>query len=102
MATQRPAGTRQAKAPTNKPVKAPIQRPAATPAKDRAPLRDLGADTTIWHTRGLQTNSRMRIPLVQRTPPRQLPPSAVPRLILWAVLLGAALVLYHFGKQMLR
>ncbi len=43
----------------------------------------------------------MRAPLVQRTPPTQLPPSIVPRLMLWAVVIGVALIGYHFLKQVL-
>ncbi|WP_454765114.1 hypothetical protein [Cupriavidus campinensis] len=94
MGTQRPAGKRAA---TKPPTPAPMQKPAG----DRAPVRDLGADTTIWHTRGLQTNSRMRVPLAQRTPPAQLPPSIVPRLILWAVVLGVALIGYHYLRKVI-
>lgn len=96
MATQRPVGTRSTS------TKAPVRATGKTPARDNTPRHDLGADTTIWHTRGLQTNSRIRAPLVQRTPQRQLPPSPVPRLILWAVLIGVALVCFHAVKQMLR
>lgn len=90
MGTQRPAGTR----PANKPS-------SSTPARERTPVHDLGADTAIWHTRGLQTNSRMRVPLAQRTPPAQLPPSIVPRLILWALVLGVALVAWHFLRHVM-
>lgn len=89
MGPQRPAGTR------------PATKPTTSTATHRPIVQDLGADTAIWHTRGLQTNSRMRAPLVQRTPPTQLPPSIVPRLILWAVVIGVALVGCHYLKQVL-
>lgn len=89
MGSQRPAGTR------------PATKPTTSTATHRPIVQDLGADTAIWHTRGLQTNSRMRAPLVQRTPPTQLPPSIVPRLMLWAVVIGVALIGYHFLKQVL-
>lgn len=83
MGSQRPAGTR------------PATKPTTSTATHRPIVQDLGADTAIWHTRGLQTNSRMR------TPPTQLPPSIVPRLMLWAVVIGVALIGYHFLKQVL-
>nr|WP_315596818.1 hypothetical protein [uncultured Cupriavidus sp.] len=86
MATQRPGGT----------------RPNQPSRKDSTPVHDLGADTAIWHTRGLQTNSRFRAPLAQRTPPRQLPPSQIPKLMLWALLIGIALVCFNAVKHMLR
>jgi hypothetical protein len=38
---------------------------------------------------------------MQRTS-RQLPPSPIPRLILWAVLIGLALVCFNAVKHMLR
>jgi len=115
MATQRPVGTRststrststQARAPGNglgkSPANGPGKAPGKTPGRENAYARDLGADTAIWHTRGLQTNSRMRVPVAQRTPSNQLPPSSVPRLILWAVLIGLALVCFQAVKHMLR
>jgi len=111
MATQRPVGTRptstrststQARAPGNSAGNGPGKNPGTNPGRENAQPRDLGADTTIWHTRGLQTNSRMRVPVMQRTPSRQLPPSPVPRLILWTVLIGLALVCFQAVKHMLR
>ncbi len=122
MATQRPGGARSTSAPTKATTKAtttPTTKPTTTsntratatgttatprqtpPRKESTQLRDLGADTTIWHTRGLQTNSRLRMPLVQRTPQRQLPPSPLPRLMLWAVLIGTALVCFQAVKHLL-
>lgn len=117
MATQRPGGTRSTHSSPRAPGKAPNgasssaagksgARPAATardglPRKDSARERDLGADTTIWHTRGLQTNTRMRVPLVQRTPQRQLPPSPLPRLMRWAAVLAVALVCFEAVKHWL-
>ena len=99
MATQRPVGTR----PTSKgSTSTQARAPGKNPVRESSQARDLGADTTIWHTRGLQTNSRMRVPVMQRTPTRQLPPSPVPRLILWAVLIGLALVCFQAVKHMLR
>lgn len=56
----------------------------------------------MWHTRGLQSNTRMRAPLARRTPPRQLPPSRLPRLLLWAVLLAVAGMLANAAMHMLR
>lgn len=98
MATQRPGGT----GPTAAQQRPPHGSAQSAPRKPAVPAPDLAADTAIWHTRGLQTNSRMRAPLVQRTPVRQLPPSPVPRLILWAVLIGIALVCFQTVKHMLR
>ena len=98
MATKQQGGTRPGKAQGRASHNA-----TQTPTRgNRAEPFDLGADTAIWHTRGLQTNSRMRAPLAQRTPPRQLPPSPVPRLILWAVLIGLALVCFQAVRHMLR
>jgi hypothetical protein len=67
------------------------QRPAnkaRPPSKDSTYLRDVGSDT-VWHTRGLQAHSRLRSPLppAMRTPRRQLPPSKVPRMLAWALML---------------
>ncbi|PLQ01174.1 hypothetical protein [Cupriavidus pauculus] len=93
MAMQRPGGTRPTTPRTGKPH-------TSTP-RDSAQWHDLGADTAIWHTRGLQANTRMRAPVAQRTPSRQLPPSPVPKLILWAVLIGIALVCFNAVKHML-
>ena len=99
MATQRPVGTR----PTSKgSTTTQARAPGKNPGRENTQPRDLGADTAMWHTRGLQTNTRMRAPIAQRTPSRQLPPSPVPRLILWAVLIGLALVCFQAVKHMLR
>lgn len=100
MATQRPGGTRPSTPRTGTQSGTP-SKPRTTAARDSAQWHDLGADTAIWHTRGLQTNTRMRAPVAQRTPPRQLPPSPVPKLILWAVLIGIALVCFQTVKHML-
>ncbi|WP_051975087.1 hypothetical protein [Cupriavidus necator] len=67
------------------------QRPAGKtrpPSKESTGLRDVGPDT-VWHTRGLQTPSRLRAPVpgARRTPRRQLPPSRVPRLLAWGLVL---------------
>ncbi|GJG97169.1 hypothetical protein [Cupriavidus pauculus] len=97
MATQRPGGTRPTTSRTTKPQTASKQ--GAKQKIDR--WGELGADTAVWHTRGLQTNTRMRAPVAQRTPPRQLPPSPVPKLILWAVLIGIALVCFQTVKHLL-
>jgi len=95
MATQRPGGTRPST------PRAP-HTAHTSKSRDSAQGLDLAADTAIWHTRGLQTNSRMRAPVARRTAaPRQLPPSPVPKLILWAVLIGVALVCFHAVKRML-
>lgn len=93
MATQRPGATR--------PTTPHAGKPHASTSRDRTQWQDLGADTAIWHTRGLQTNTRMRAPAPRRTPSQQLPPSQVPKLILWAVLIGIALVCFHAVKRML-
>lgn len=71
MASQRPAGR------------------ARPPSKESTVLRDIGPDT-LWHTRGLQDPSRLRRPLptAQRTPRPQLPPSRVPHLLAWALVLA--------------
>lgn len=68
------------------------QRPAGRTrprTKESTVLRDIGPDT-VWHTRGLQGHTRMRRPLpaAQRPPRRQLPPSRVPRLLMWALVLA--------------
>lgn len=62
------------------------QDPASEQGKHRP--RDVGPDT-VWHTRGLQTPSRLRAPVpgARRTPRRQLPPSRVPRLLAWGLVL---------------
>lgn len=93
MATQRPGGTR--------PTTSHHTAPRTSVPKQPPQWGDLNADTAIWHTRGLQTNTRMRVPVAQRTPPRQLPPSQVPKLILWALLVGAALVCFQAVKHLL-
>lgn len=111
MATQRPGGVRPPKpttptTPTTQATPAATStsragKPhAATPRQSDA-WSDLGADTAIWHTRGLQSNTRMRAPMPRRTPPRQLPPSQVPRLMLWAMLIGVALVCFQAVRHML-
>ncbi|ADC45185.1 cobalamin biosynthesis Mg chelatase CobN [Cupriavidus metallidurans] len=113
MATQRPVGTRSTSRSTSKASTSTSTStstnnstqagaPGSQPRRETPRAVDLGADTTIWHTRGLQTNSRMRMPVMQRTPSRQLPPSPIPRLILWAVLIGLALVCFNAVKHMLR
>ena len=109
MATQRPVGTRSTSSSTSKAstststnTSTQARAPSSQPRRETPQAVDLGADTTIWHTRGLQTNSRMRMPVMQRTPSRQLPPSPIPRLILWAVLIGLALVCFNAVKHMLR
>jgi hypothetical protein len=68
------------------------QRPAGhtrPPTKESTVLRDVGPDT-VWHTRGAQSHAELRQPLTaaQRTPRRQLPPSRVPRLLAWALVLA--------------
>ncbi|RZT32398.1 hypothetical protein [Cupriavidus agavae] len=85
MATQRPGGIRSTQVPA---------RPA--------PPADAFPDTAIWHTRGLQASSRLRAPVARRTPSRQLPPSPLPRLMLWAVLIAVALVCFQAVKHMFR
>lgn len=101
MATQRPGGTRPSTPRTGTQSRTQSSKPRTSTSRDSAQWQDLGADTAIWHTRGLQTNTRMRAPVAQRTPSRQLPPSPVPRLILWAVLIGIALVCFQTVKHML-
>ncbi|WP_019450985.1 hypothetical protein [Cupriavidus sp. BIS7] len=102
MATQRPVGKGPTSTRSTNTRSTQAAAPGKTPVREHAQARDLGADTMIWHTRGLQTNSRMRAPVAQRTPTSQLPPSPVPRLILWAVLIGLALVCFQAVKHMLR
>ncbi|WP_455284484.1 hypothetical protein [Cupriavidus necator] len=70
MASQRPAGK---------------TRPSS---KENTRRRDVEPDT-VWHTRGLHAPSRQRAPLpvAQRSPRRQLPPSRVPRLLAWGLVL---------------
>ncbi|WP_049796431.1 hypothetical protein [Cupriavidus necator] len=68
------------------------QRPAGRarhPRKESTLLRDIGPDT-IWPTRGLQSHSRLRRPLppAQRTPRHPLPPSRVPHLLAWVLVLA--------------
>ncbi|SDP63291.1 hypothetical protein SAMN04488595_11458 [Ralstonia sp. 25mfcol4.1] len=93
MATQRPGAPR--------PTTPRADKPHTSTSRDSAQWHDLGADTVIWHTRGLQSSTRMRAPAARRTPPQQLPPSQVPKLILWTVLIGIALVCFHAVKRML-
>lgn len=101
MATQRPGSTRPSTSHLNAARGNHATRTNA-PAKPAAPWQgELGVDTAIWHTRGLQSNTRMRAPVGQRTPPRQLPPSPLPRLMLWAVLIGVALVCFKAVKHLL-
>ncbi|REE87227.1 hypothetical protein C7418_5285 [Cupriavidus plantarum] len=92
MATQRPVGRGQSQQQAQQPQRSAANRPAEI---------DLAADS-MWHTRGLQSNTRMRAPLARRTPPRQLPPSRLPRLLLWAVLLAVAGMLANAAMHMLR
>ena len=101
MATQRPGGSRPQ--PSQRTSQNHPSRPAPHRAERPAAPWDgsLSADTAIWNTRGLQTESRLRAPVARRTPSRQLPPSPVPRLILWAVLIGAALVCFQAVKHLL-
>ena len=108
MATQRPGGMRPGTPRTGKPQtskpqtsKSQTSKSQTSTSRNSAQWHDLGADTAIWHTRGLQTNTRMRVPVAQRTPSRQLPPSRVPKLMLWAVLIGIALVCFQAVKHML-
>lgn len=89
MATHRPVGRGQS------------QQKPQQPGANRPSEIDLGADS-MWHTRGLQSNTRMRVPLARRTPPRQLPPSRLPRLLLWAVLLAVGGMLANAVMHMLR
>lgn len=78
MATRRPSGSDAASRP----------QPQKSNSKESTALRDLGPDT-VWHTRGLHGHTRPRAPLPSsaRSPRRQLPPSRVPRLMLWGLLL---------------
>ncbi|WP_426990055.1 hypothetical protein ACKI2N_017550 [Cupriavidus sp. 30B13] len=64
-------------------------------------MRDLGPDT-VWHTRGLHGHARPRAPLPRgaRSPRRQLPPSRVPRLLLWGLLLVLLAVLANAVLRM--
>jgi len=69
------------------------QRPSTgktrPPTKESTQIRDVGPETE-WHTRGLQGGTRSRQPMTaaQRTPRRQLPPSRVPRLLAWGLVLA--------------
>lgn len=83
MATKRPPGSNGAPRPQAQP-----QSPRKPQGKEGTALRDLGPDT-VWHTRGLHGHTRQRAPLPSsaRSPRRQLPPSRVPRLLLWGLLL---------------
>lgn len=72
------------------------------PQPQKMPVAEGFADSLMWHTRGLQANSRMRVPATRRTPPRQLPPSPLPRLVLWAAVIAVALVCFQAVKHLLR
>ncbi|MBB1632872.1 hypothetical protein [Cupriavidus sp. UME77] len=89
MATKRPPGSNGAPRPQPQP-----QNPRKPQGKESTALRDLGPDT-VWHTRGLHGHARQRAPLPSsaRSPQRQLPPSRVPRLLLWGLLLMVLAVL---------
>lgn len=84
MATQRPAGAR------------------TPPARESTQVRDSGPDT-VWHTRGKHGHSRLQTPLppAARSPKRQLPPSPVPRLLMWALLLALAAAFVNAVRHML-
>ena len=102
MATQRPGGRGQPQPQSPKqsqPQSQPQRQPAQT---SRQPEVDPLSADSMWHTRGLQSNTRMRAPLARRTPPRELPPSRLPRLLLWAVLLAVAGMLANAAMHMLR
>ncbi|WP_454723317.1 MULTISPECIES: hypothetical protein [Cupriavidus] len=65
------------------------------PPRENTTVRDPGPDT-VWHTRGRHHgHTRLRAPLPRsaRSPQRQLPPSRVPRLLLWGLLLVLLAVL---------
>jgi hypothetical protein len=77
---------------------------SAPPTKESTHVRDVGPDT-VWHTRGMQGHTRMRMPLPAsaRSPRRDLPPSRVPRLLAWALALAvlalaANVILRHWGQ----
>lgn len=114
MATQRPVGRGQSRqqSPQQSQQQSqqsqqsrtprPLVRPSQpAPARRGADLHEPTGDT-IWHTRGLQTNTRMRMTMPRRVPPRQLPPSRLPRLLLWGILLAIASMLANAVFHMLR
>lgn len=102
MATQRPVGKGQPQRQSSQqPNKQPNRQSSGQPGRESTEVRDLGAET-MWHTRGLQTNTRMRMTTSRRVPQRQLPPSRLPRLLLWGVLLAIAGMLANAAFQMLR
>ncbi len=84
MATQRPVGVR------------------TPPPKESTQLRDVGPDT-VWHTRGLPGHTRLRAPLPPsaRSPRRQLPPSRVPRLLMWGLMLVLLAVFINAVRRMM-
>ncbi|EHP39072.1 hypothetical protein OR16_33723 [Cupriavidus basilensis OR16] len=112
MATNRPPGSntaprRQPQQP-QQPQKSQKSQGAQRPQSLRKPhgkestaLRDLGPDT-VWHTRGLHGRTRQRPsrPSSVRSPRPQLPPSRVPRLLLWGLLLVLLAVLANAVMNM--
>lgn len=97
MATQRPPDSTGAQRPPSarrRQQGAPGVPPQKPPGKESTAVRDLGPDT-VWHTRGLHGHTRLRssLPPSARSPRRQLPPSRVPRLLLWGLLLVLLAVL---------
>ncbi|WP_059415934.1 hypothetical protein [Cupriavidus basilensis] len=103
MATQRPSGNggAQRASDTSRASRTQQPRPPRPPAKESTAVRDLGPDT-VWHTRGLHGHTRLRAPLPRgaRSPQRQLPPSRVPRLLLWGLLLVLLAVLANAVSRM--
>ncbi|KJK22900.1 hypothetical protein UB46_19450 [Burkholderiaceae bacterium 16] len=86
MATQRPPGSTGAQRPPSarrRQQGAPGVPPQKPPGKESTVVRDLGPET-VWHTRGLHGHTRLRSPL---------PPSRVPRRLLWGLLLVLLAVL---------
>ncbi|MGO4326985.1 hypothetical protein AB4Z48_22840 [Cupriavidus sp. 2TAF22] len=109
MATQRPHGSSGTQPSTGarRPAGAQGPRPhmshkaARPPGRESTAVRDLGPDT-VWHTRGLHGHTRLRTTTARtaRSPQRQLPPSRVPRLLLWTLLVLLLAVLANAVLRM--
>jgi len=90
----RPAGKTPGAPGARKSPPQPHKSASSSPARGGIRERDLDPDT-VWHTRGAPAHGGS--PGTARTTRKALPPSKVPRMLLWALLLALAL----FGANVL-
>lgn len=86
----RPAGKTPGPQGARKSPPQPQKSASSPPGKGSARERDLAPDT-VWHTRGAAAHGGSHMPSTARTARKALPPSKVPRMLLWALLLALAL-----------